>query len=62
MYRHVAGKPHAVLEGTAMEVSGPIGYRAKKFMKAAGWHGKRPYCNLYANAINDRIKRLNRIQ
>jgi len=30
----VAGKPHAELEGTAMEVSWPFGYRTKIFMKA----------------------------
>ena len=30
----MAGKPRAELEGTAMEVSWPFGYRTKIFMKA----------------------------
>jgi hypothetical protein len=38
--RHVAGKPHAELEGTAMEVSWPVGYRAMVFMKAVEWQAK----------------------
>ncbi len=30
----MAEKPHAELEGTAMEVTWPFGYRTKIFMKA----------------------------